>query len=524
MLAKDIGLFQKIVQESCFPMIDMGNNGNISNLIWVHHKLNSLYHESISQITKNELYCRSLNGGTVEKETVHLDDFLKEQLDQVVHKQTSWVHLHELSKLASEHSPIDLAYAASSLPPTVRPTLYEHLPNREAKIKFVLNTDGDTRLALFRHLDDPELKTLFQSMPIDEAVWILEDMPERRFRRLMEQIDSKKAMRIRELRQHPRRSAGRLMSSDFFLFAMDKTVGEVAAYVRDNPRIDFMKGVFVTDQKGVLQGYVPARNLMINPDATSLRQVMRPILHKVSPEATREEVIELVERYKIFSLPVVDVNDRLVGVITNEDIIEAMEDQTDETIAHMTGTREKYEAHESVRKKVCARSPWLLATLLAGLVNVSVMASFQQKVGMLTFVIFFVPLIMGMSGNIGLQCSTVLVRHLALSGTCRRQICKELASGLCTGALFGTACAIIVTLVPTLVGGVSPIAAAAIVSIGLIGSCFSGTLLGVLSPLFFSRIGVDPAISSGPIVTAFNDFLSMSIYFLIAWGVSNLFF
>lgn len=456
----------------------------------------------------------------MEKEaSIQLDDLLKEKLDQVVHKQTSKVHIHDLGRIACEHSPIDLAYAASSLPPSVRPVLYEHLPNSEAKIRFVVNTDSDTRLALFRFLGDFELKKLFERMPIDEAVWVIEDMPERRFRRLMEQLDSKKAMKIRDLKQHHRHSAGRLMSSEFFLFSMETTIGEALAYVRDNPRIDFMKGTFISNQLGELQGYVPARNLMINPDATPLKQVMRPILHKVAPEATREEVIELVERYKIFSLPVVDASNRLIGVITNEDIVEAMEDLTDETIAHMAGTREKYAPHDSILKRVFTRSPWLVATLLAGLINVTVMSSFQKKGGaLLTFFFFFVPLIMGMSGNIGLQCSTVLVRNMAVGcGSCRKQILKELASGLFTGVLFGVACALIVSLIA------SP-AAAVIVGIGLLGGCFTGTLLGVLSPFLFARMGVDPAISSGPIVTAFNDFLSMSIYFLIAWGLSSLFF
>lgn len=452
----------------------------------------------------------------MENDAIQLDELLKEKLEQVVHKQTSKVHLHDLGKLACEHSAIDLAYAASSLPPTVRPVLYEHLPTHEAKVKFVVNTDSDTRLALFRFLSDFELKKLFDKMPIDEAVWVIEDMPERRFRRLMEQIDSKKATRIRDLKQHHRNSAGRLMSSEFFVFPMEMTIGEASDYVRDNPRIDFMKGMFISNHGGELLGYIPARNLMINAASTPLKQVMRPILHKVEPEATREEVIELVERYKIFLLPVVDPENRLIGVITNEDIIEAMEDLTDETIAHMVGMREKYAPHDSIMKRVFTRSPWLVATLLAGLVNVTVMSSFQNKEGgFLTFFFFFVPLIMGMSGNIGLQCSTVLVRNMAVGcGSSRKQIWKELASGLFTGAIFGVACALIVSFT-------SSLAVAAIVGIGLLGGCLSGTLLGVLSPFFFSRIGVDPAISSGPIVTAFNDFLSMSIYFLIAWGLSS---
>jgi magnesium transporter len=454
-------------------------------------------------------------------------DLLKEKLEQAVHKQTSKVCLHDIAKIACEHSPIDLAYAASHLPPNVRPVLYENLPNRDAKIKFIVNTDSDTRLALFRHLTDAELKKLFDKMPIDEAVWVIEDMPERRFRRLMEEIDSKKASRIKELKKHERKSAGRLMTSEFFAFTMEMTIGEAAAYIRDNPRIDFTKGIFILNQSGELQGVVPARNMMINPPTTPLRQVMRPILHKVTADALREEVIDVVERYKISSLPVVDIDNYLIGVITHEDVVEAMEDLADETIAHMAGATEKFTSHDPIFKRFLTRAPWLVVTLIAGLVNVGVMSSFQKREGgILTFVLFFVPLITGMSGTIGLQCSTVLVRSMAVGGLSlgnrKEAIMKELASGLFLGAVFGVGCGLLVYLLDLLAGGGNA-AIGAIVGCGLLGGCLAGTLLGVASPLFFSRIGIDPAISAGPIVTAFNDFLSMTIYFLIAWGVSNLF-
>jgi magnesium transporter len=468
----------------------------------------------------------------VESKTSQMDDLLKEKLEKAVHKQTSKVLLHDIAKIAAEHSSIDLAYAASHLPPNVRPVLYENLPDLEAKIKFIVNTDSDTRLALFRILDDLALKKLFERVPTDEAVWLIEDMPERRFRRLMELIDSKKAARIKELKKHDRKSAGRLMTSEFFAFTMDMTIGDAAAYIRDNPRIDFTKGIFILNHSGELQGYVPARNMMINPDQTPLRQVMRPILHKVTAEATREEVVELVERYKISSLPVVDIDNFLIGVIVHEDVVEAMEDLADERIARIAGTNEKFGSHDSISKRFVTRAPWLLVTLAAGLLNVGVMSSFQKQGGILTFAIFFVPLINGMSGNVGLQCSTVLIRAMAMGalsvGSRRETIIKELLSGIFTGAIFGIACGLIVYTLDLLLGSGntsgSPLAVATVVTVGLVGGCFAGTLLGVFSPLFFHRIGVDPAIAAGPIVTACNDFLSMTIYFLIAWGVSTFFF
>lgn len=467
-----------------------------------------------------------------ESQVGRIDDLLKEKLEKAFHKQTSKVRLHDIAKISCEHSPIDLAYAASHLPPNVRPVIYENLPHWDDKIKFLVNTDSDTRLAIFRQLDEIELKKIFDRMPTDEAVWVVDDMPERRFRRVMDLIDSKKATRIRELKKHDRKSAGRLMTSEFFAFTMDMTIGEAATYIRDNPRIDFTKGIFILNHTKELQGYVPARNMMINPPSTPLRQVMRPILHKVGVDATREEVIDIVERYKISSLPVVDIDNDLIGVIAHEDIVEAMEDLADETIARMAGTNEKFTSHDPILRRFLTRAPWLLVTLLAGLVNVGVMSSFQKhEGGVLTFALFFVPLINGMSGNIGLQCSTVLVRIMALGGLSvgsrKEIIVKELMSGLFTGSIFGVLCGFFVYFIDVLSGhtlaAASPWAVAAIVSSGLIGGCFAGTFLGVFSPLFFSRIGIDPAISSGPIVTAFNDFLSMTIYFVIAWGISSMF-
>ena len=113
-----------------------------------------------------------------DSQTGRIDDLLKEKLEKAFHKQTSKIRLHDIAKIACEHFPIDLAYAASHLPPNVRPVLYENLPSRNDKIEFLINTDSDTRLSIFRQLDDVELKKIFDRMPIDEAVWVVEDMPE----------------------------------------------------------------------------------------------------------------------------------------------------------------------------------------------------------------------------------------------------------------------------------------------------------------------------------------------------------
>ena len=409
--------------------------------------------------------------------------------------------------------------------------VYENLTDIYAKVDFMINTDGRTRVAVFQHITNSEIKELVEKMPPDEAFDVLEDLSERRFRRVWESLEQKKAEQIREIKRHQRNTAGRLMTNEFFAFRMDMTIGEAASFIRNNPGIELTARVFVLSAQGELQGYVPARHLIINPSHLPLRQVMRAIAHKVTPDTTREEVVEIAERYKIEALPVVDGEDLLVGVITYDDVIEAVEDIADETIGNMAGTAERVSEHESLGKRFFYRTPWLLVTLCAGLLNMGVMSWFQSyEAGLLTFALFFVPLITGMSGNIGIQCSTILVRNIAtgvLSKKNRREaIIKEVVIGVSAGVFFGLLCGLVVTLLDFLgvsAAGIGAIPVGLIVGAGLMGACLAGTLLGVFSPLFFIRIGIDPAVASGPIVTAFNDFLSMSIYFLIAIWVRSFF-
>lgn len=462
----------------------------------------------------------------MDSKTNRLDDILKEKLDVICHGHASDVELQDLIQIAGEHSAIDLAYAAPRLPTAIRPLLYENLADLEAKIAFMISTDSSTRTAVFRHMNDEEAKRLIEKMPPDDAVAVLEVVSERRFRRLLEKIESKKAARIREIKQHLRNTAGRLMTNEFFAFPAEMTIGEVAALIRDNPGIDLKGQVFVLDFEGKLQGYVSERTLIVQPDHLPLQYVMKPVLHQVHTDASREEVVDVVERYKLMALPVVDSEGRPLGLVTYEDVMEAIEDIADETIAQMAGTGEKVREHEPTWKRILARAPWLVVTLCAGLLNVGVMSSIQgYEAGILTFVLFFVPLITGLSGNIGIQCSTVLVRSMATgglsSGSKGKAIGKEISAGVLSGVMFGFLAGLLVWSLD-FVGVSAPGHVGLIVGVGLCGACFTSTLLGVFSPLFFVRIGVDPAIASGPIITAISDFLSMSIYFLIALGINAL--
>lgn len=458
----------------------------------------------------------------LDSRTNQLDDALSEKLENAFHRQTSQVLLHDVAKIASEHDPIDLAYAVTRLPPPARVVVYENLPDLASKIIFMINASSTTRLAIFRQVDDNEIMHLVEKMPPDDAVWILDDLSDRRLRRVLDLLDPKKSAHIRELLQHDRHSAGRLMTNEFFSFSMDTTIGEVAAHIRDNPGVEFTRRIFVTNTSGQLAGYVPARNLIVNPHYLPIRQVMRPILHKVNAEASRDEVVDIVERYKIPALPVVDEDDRLLGVITYDDVVEVMEDIADETIASIAGTAEDVSEHEPIFKRFVGRAPWLLVTLCAGLFTASAMAHFSDRFWF-AFLPLFVPLITGMSGNVGIQCSTILVRGMSTgeisSRTRSEAIGKELMIGLLIGTVFGIFCGLAVYMLNHLgihTVGSQPFVLGIIVSCGVLSACMTATLLGSFSPFVFARLGIDPAVASGPIVTAFNDVLSTLSFFLVA--------
>ncbi|MBS0655086.1 MAG: magnesium transporter [Verrucomicrobia bacterium] len=459
-------------------------------------------------------------GSLIDSRTSQLNDILNEKLEEAFHKQTSQIIFHDLAKIAIEHDPIDLAHAVVRLPSSVRYVVYENLPDLEAQMIFMVNVSTSTRIAIFRYVSDEEIKRVVEKMAPDDAVVVLDDLSERRRRRVLDLLDPAKAQRVRELRKHGLETAGRLMTNEFFAFPMHTTIVEVAAHIRDNPGIELTHSIFVLSDENELIGYVPSRNLIVNQPHVPLRQVMRPVLHTITPDATRDEVVDIIERYNIPVLPVVDNLNKLLGVITN--VVEIMEDIADDTIASIAGTGEDFSENEPTWMRFLWRAPWLVVTLCAGLVTATGISHFNGE-AWFTVVPFFVPLITGMSGNVGIQSSTVFVRSIATGeispGTKREAVVREISIGSLIGVTFGLLCGVVVYGLNRLGAhhiGEDPVLIGTIVGAGVFGACITAAVLGSLSPLFFARLRVDPAVASGPIVTACNDVLATFMYFLVA--------
>lgn len=455
----------------------------------------------------------------MDSKTALLDDLILEKLEDIFHRPPEQLCVEEILAIANGHSPIDLAHAVCRLPPPHRAVVFEHIHAFESRLEFIEAAGSDTRRAVLRELSDSQVKKILEAMPLDEAVSLMDELSERRIRRIMPYIEKARVAELRERASHERGTAARLMTSEFFALRPDMTVADAGHLIRSEPGIPSVQSLFVLSEHDELLGMVSARALIIHPESRKLRELMRPVFHTADPDTSSEEVIETIERYKIHALPVLQEG-KMIGLITSEEALDALEDITDKTIARMAGTTEKVAEHQSSFKRFFARAPWLVVTLIAGLINMEVMSYFGRS---LHYLMYFVPMINGLSGNIGLQCSTVLVRGIAIGHVSRKNqwkfATKEIVVGLGTGLAFGMLCGLILYSLGTIglnSSLVSPFTIGLIVSGGLTAACIAATLLGVFAPLVFARVGIDPAIASGPIITALNDFLAMVIYFSIA--------
>ncbi len=472
------------------------------------------------------------SGSPLEMRTGQLDDLLNEKLESAFHEQTLQVMLHEVAKIADEHDPIDLAYAATRLPSQARLVLFDNLPDEEAKIIFLTHASSGTRTLLFRHMTDKRIVELMTAVPPNELVWMVDDLSDRRYKRIFEKLAPRTREKLKELQKHDRDSAARLMSDEYFAFHMNTTIADVAAKVRSMPGVNISGMIYVLNDYDELVGFVPERNLIINPPDLPIRQVMQPVYHMVSIDTSRDEVVDIMERYELSSLPVIDEYHQLIGVISFEAAVEAMKDMMDDTIASIAGTAEDFDEHESTLRRFFWRAPWLVVTLFAGLINATSLGLFAGREWFI-FVPLFVPLIAGLSGNVGIQCSTLLVRSMSTGEltykTRSHAIMREVSVGLMIGLVFGLLSGGVVYLInsmgfqlldPTLLKVSPPLAISMTVCFGIFGACVASTTLGSTAPFAFEKMGFDPAVAAGPIVTAFNDVMSAWIFILTAWGIS----
>jgi magnesium transporter len=272
--------------------------------------------------------------------------------------------------------------------------------------------------------------------------------------------------------------------------------------------------VYVVDKNDRLVGVSSLRQLVVVPSSTPLYQFMGKEVISVTTDMDQEEVAKIVARYNILAVPVVDEDERMVGIVTVDDVIDVFREEATEDILKMAGVGEEFVETKSIVRSTRIRLPWLFASCVGGLIASVIIGRFQLSLSKATYLAVFIPVIMGMGGNIGIQSSTIVVRGLATGRLHIKDIWSSMSKEIAIGFILGSFYGLLVGIVAQLRYEREFLALA--VGLSVACSMTLAALSGSMMPMLFARINIDPAVATGPFVTTAIDILSVSFYFLIA--------
>ncbi len=376
----------------------------------------------------------------------------------------------------------------------------------------------ETAADIVRRLAPQEAADLLDDLEHDDVADILGRLEEQQLRQILTRLDPQDADQVEELLAYDENSAGGIMSPDLIKVCDDVTVAEAVRTVQeleDPPDHAFY--VYVVDEDERLVGVVSLRQLLTGRRDQSIREIMSSELVFVDRNADQEEVADIASRYDLVAIPVVDPQNRLVGVITIDDIVDVIREEATEDILKMAGAGEGLFETRSFWSSFRARMPWLLAAALGGVLVAFALSGFEGALQSVPVLALFMPVIAGMGGNVGTQSSTIVVRGIAVgyveANALSRLVVREMGLGLALGTLYGL---LIALVAPLLSADVNPFALGAVLTLGMMGSMTIAATVGTSIPLLMHSFKIDPAVSTGPFVTTAVDILGLMFYFWLA--------
>ena len=376
--------------------------------------------------------------------------------------------------------------------------------------------DPSLRVSLFERLGPAETGQIFEAMPTDDGVAVVEALPEA-LRDEVLQLDAvRESLELQKQLSYEDDSAGRLMTRDFFSLRENVSVGEAIQAIRQlGDEVEMVFYLFVLDQEGYLVGVVSLRELLLADPSVELADVMQRSVIHVYTDTDQEEVALIASRYDLLAVPVTDQEDRMVGLVTVDDVITVVNEEVEEDLFKMVGSSDDELMYQERSWRVAGiRLPWILINLVGLTATGFLLEAFQVSLSEALFLMAFVPVVMGMGGNVGSQTSTLAVRGLATGRIAEGRTRSFLLHQLKVGAILGLICGVLVA------GGgywkVGVPAFGLVVGVSLFLSIMFASFNGSLVPIVFRRLGVDPAIAAGPMVTTSSDIAGIVIYFGIA--------
>jgi len=426
-----------------------------------------------------------------------------------------------LRKIVNKTHAADLSIVFRALSLTDQRKLFEMIEDTEQKGILFRELDEDTFLQIIDDMSPDSVVEILESMPTDDIADLIGRLPEEKSEVFLERMKKEGSEEVEGLLRYDDDTAGGIMVPDFIALRQNVTARQaIESLQKEHLDVEMPFYLYVVDEYGKLVGVSSLRQLVVVTPETRLKDFMATDVISVRTGMDQEEVARIVARYDFLAVPVVDEANCLVGIVTVDDVIDIMRKEATEDILKMAGAGEEFVETKSVLRSTRIRLPWLFASCLGGIVAFYIIGRFEGSLSKFAFLAAFIPVIMGMGGNIGTQSSTIVVRGLATGRLNIRDIwtvvLKELSIGLILGAVYGL-----------LIGTVahmrySILALAFSVGIAVISSMTVAALVGSLVPMCFARVNIDPAVATGPFVTTAIDIISVFFYFQIATTLLNI--
>lgn len=456
-----------------------------------------------------------------------------EAIDELLEKHD----YYGIKTLLKDLEPADLSLVLEEFPKKIG-TLFRLLPKDLASECFV-EMETESQETLLSSFTDNELKEVMDELYIDDAVDIIEEMPANVVKRILHNSDPETRKTINEILKYPDDSAGSLMTIEYVSLDEDITVSDALKRIRrTGVDKETIYTCYVTKPDRTLLGYITAKTLLLSGEDTVISEIMEQNVIFVNTHEDKEIVAKEMSKYDLLALPVVDKENRLVGIITVDDAIDVIEEEATEDIEKMAAITpsDKPYLSTSVFEIWKNRIPWLIILMISATFTSTIISSFESKLATCLVLNAFIPMIMGSGGNAGGQTSVTIIRGLALEeiklGDVFRLIFKELRVALLCGISLAIATFAKIILIDHYIikifvndagqmlniTQVLPIAL--VISITLLLTIVSAKLVGCLLPLFAKRINLDPAVMASPLITTVVDVLSLLIYF----GIASMFY
>ena len=413
-------------------------------------------------------------------------------------------------EMLSSHHPADIARLMNALPHDEAKEIFCLLDPKEAS-EIIVELNDEARNFILDYLESNRVGEIVDHMASDDAADLLGALSEEDAKKVLENIPDEDTRHVKSLLAFEEDTAGGIMQTEVASISSGATVQQVINMLRKNrDEMEDIHNIFVIDNYQRLVGGLPVRRLVLESPYTAISDIMDTDYISAHVHEDQEEVAKLFKKYDLISLPVVDDTDRLIGRITIDDVVDVIEEEASEDFLKMAGAGSVHILPKSIMKSAKARLPWLFASCIGGLVALKIIGTFETTLGAVVALASFIPVILGMGGNIGTQSTTIVVRGLATgtveSGSLWKVVYKEIRIGLILGVVYG----VFLSLATLIIYSSQPFLSI-VVGLSMCASMVLASAVGTMMPIILYRSGVDPAIATGPFVTTSVDIIGILI-------------